>query len=85
MITDTTTGTTITYRDPDYILISYGRDGVGAIPKNRTSVVVACIANGELRMDNCNGDLNFTTRPITTGAGVTSAQYFDDILVFFGR
>ena len=84
-ITDTTTGTTATYRSPDYILISYGRDGVGAIPKNATSVAIACTASGEMRSENCNNDLNFFVRPITTGPGLTSAQYFDDILVFYGR
>jgi hypothetical protein len=85
-VADTSTGTTITYRSPDYILISYGRDAIGAIPKNGTAVATACNAgNGEMRMANCDTDLNFTVAPISTGPALTSAQYFDDLLLFYGR
>lgn len=85
VITDATTPTAITFRDPDYMLVSYGRDGVGAIPKNRTAIAIACTASGEMRMENCGTDLTFTTRPITTGPGLTAAQYYDDILIFYGH
>lgn len=76
--------TSATFRDPDFMLISFGRDGLGATPRNSTSVAIAC-SGTDPRALNCDGDLSFTTRPITTGPGLTAAQYYDDIIVFYGR
>ena len=85
VVTDATTGTTITYRSPDFVLLSYGRDGVGAIPKNATTVAIPCGTGSDMRFDNCKSTVNFTVRPVTSGPGIISTQYFDDLLTFYGK
>jgi hypothetical protein len=74
------------YRESDFLVISYGRDGIGGIPQRATSVAIACNQNGEVRFENCDGtDLFFFIQPIMTGPSVTSAEYFDDLLSFYGK
>ncbi len=73
------------YRESDFLVISYGRDGIGGIPQRSTSVAIACGATGEVRMKNCDGDTSFFIQPIMTGPSVTSAEYFDDLLSFYGQ
>lgn len=69
---------------PDFILLSYGRDGVGAIKRANTAISIAC-TNGTatLRYENCDNDVNFYIAPTNTSANTTSATYFDDILTYF--
>lgn len=78
--------TSQTFRPPDYLVISYGRDGMGAIPRSSTTVAIACTDPSTVnRQENCDTDLPFIVGPIRTAAGVTNATYFDDILSFYGR
>ncbi len=77
-----TTGQTIVA--PDFILISYGRDGVGGIRRGATSVSIACAAASTvLRLENCDTDTAFNLNPTYTVASASAATYFDDILTFY--
>lgn len=72
---------------PDFILLSYGRDGVGAIKRPNTAIGIGC-TNGTatLRYENCDNDTNFYIAPTNTGASATggvTGTYFDDILTYF--
>ena len=87
-------GTTITVQDyytsnyfnsPNYIVLSYGQDGLGAIPRARTSVAVPCPVTPSLRQTNCDGDTTFSQSPFYTPPSADSALYFDDILIFYGQ
>lgn len=74
-----------TYRSPDFLLISYGRDGIGAIPLNMTSISIPCTVDGAPRHINCAPNLNFIKGPALVGPNATALNYFDDILSFYGR
>jgi hypothetical protein len=77
-----TTGLTIPA--PDFILISYGRDGVGGIRRGATSVAIACASPSTvLRLENCDTDTTFRVSPTYTVATATAATYFDDIITFY--
>ncbi len=77
--------TTETHKSPDFLLFSYGKDGLGATPKTQTSISIACGAMSAPRKENCNDDLIFTMRPMYTGPAATPALYFDDIILVFSR
>jgi hypothetical protein len=69
---------------PDFILISYGRDGIGAIKRSSTTVALACATSANIRTENCDTDeANFIIAPTRTDPLATSATYFDDILVYY--
>lgn len=67
----------------DYVLISYGRDKLGAIPKSATTIVAACTGTNP-RAANCDGDAAFIQAPAFTGTN-NPALYFDDILSYYRR
>lgn len=71
------------YLGSDFLLISYGRDGIGATPKSAISVTIACTVDGSPRMANCDDDLGFSIRPIRMGPNVTAAEYYDDLVSFY--
>lgn len=72
-----------TIYQPDFLLISYGRDGLGGYQRTATSVSLACPNDGLDRSENCDDDIAFTVRPVRIGTGVTVSTYFDDILAFY--
>ncbi len=74
---DLTTNTTLAA--PDFMLISYGPDHLGAITRNSTTVGFTCTGS-TTREENCNGDLNFYTSSSNTPSTATSSTYFDDIV-----
>lgn len=86
-LTDIRTGYTLA--QPDFILISYGRDGVGAYKKGDTTVAyniqsIACTNGGAIaRHENCDTDGTFVVGPTYTAPTATSATYFDDVLTWF--
>ena len=81
-VTDIDTGHAIP--PPDFILISYGRDGLGGIRRNNTAVSIACPNPGTvLRQYNCDVNTTFYIAPTYTAATATSANYFDDILSYY--
>lgn len=71
---------------PDFLLISYGRDGVGATKRNSTTVGIAC-TNGTAtrRFENCDTDAAFYYMPTYTAIGSTSTTYYDDIVTYFRK
>lgn len=74
------------FRSPDFIVLSYGRDGLGAIPRTQTSVVVLCPAGGVLlRQTNCGSSGAFVQGPTFTPPNASSNVYFDDMLSFYGK
>ena len=74
----------VTYKPPEFIVLSYGRDGLGAINKNAAAPINACLVGPEKRTANCDGDINFIQLPLLTGTGVAVEDYFDDLLSFQG-
>lgn len=69
---------------PDFILISYGRDGVGATKRNSTSIAIPCTNGGTtLRFENCDVDTDFYLTPSYTAADATTTTYFDDVISFY--
>ena len=81
-VTHQTTGTLIA--PPDFILLSYGRDGIGAFRRGKTSVDIACpTASAVLRLHNCGVSTNFYVAPTNTGSAATGATYFDDVLTYY--
>lgn len=69
---------------PDFLLISPGRDGLGATRRESTSVAIPCTdGTATLRFENCDNDTSFVISPTFTGATATTATYFDDVLVFY--
>ena len=72
-----------TMLSPDFLVISYGRDRLGGFPRDISSATpaIACAATaGQVRDDNCNGNIAFTMGPANTGEGVGAGAYFDDIV-----
>lgn len=91
-LTDARTGYTLA--NPDFILISYGRDRVGGIPRSATLPVtpsIACTnATTKARYENCDNDTTFYFAPTYSASGADTASasyvinsYFDDILVWY--
>ncbi len=69
----------------NFILVSYGRDRMGAYLKNRNGAGTVDVGCGSgIRGENCNGDTSFRTGPPVTGAavgiGTGWGDYFDDIV-----
>ena len=77
-----------TMLSPDFMVISYGRDRLGAFPKDlaSTTPAIGCTASGvQIRDNNCNGAAAFTLGPANTGSGVAVTAYFDDIVSAYTR
>lgn len=72
----------LAFRPPDYMVVSYGRDGIGGIPWNYTTVAIPCTGTG-LRQSNCDDDLNFVQGPPMIASTVANENYLDDILAFY--
>lgn len=81
-VTDNRTGYAIP--PPDFILISYGRDGVGGIRRGNTTATIAC-TNGTatLRFENCDTDTVFVTSPTYTVSSATATTYYDDLITHY--
>lgn len=77
--------TSVTFKDPDFLLISYGKDGLNATPKTATAVAIACGAAGQIRRINCDTDLTYTLRPLYVGPAATATTYYDDIVSFYNQ
>jgi len=77
-VTEWNLNTTVT--PPNFILISYGADRLGGIPRSGTAVALACGAGGLRRDKNCNGGMAFLTGPYNVGSNVVAADYFDDVV-----
>ncbi|MES2984160.1 MAG: hypothetical protein V4735_03130 [Pseudomonadota bacterium] len=81
-VTEVTTSQTIAA--PDFILVSYGRDGVGAYKRVDTTVAIGCAAaSTERRLENCDNDIAFNQGPTYTATNATTTTYFDDILSYY--
>ena len=70
---------------PDFILISYGRDGVGGIRRGSTTVSITCTSpSSVLRFDNCEvGDAIFKQSPTYTASSAGATTYFDDVITYY--
>jgi hypothetical protein len=72
---------------PDFILISLGKDGVGATRRGSTAVAIACAAGADgavnNRYKNCNTDASFYLTPTYTVPSAVATTYFDDILTHY--
>lgn len=78
--------TNLTTVSPDFILMSYGRDGVGGIKRSAIAAGVTCPAGATtvLRLENCaDDDISFFIAPTNTAANASAATYFDDILTYY--
>ena len=75
--------TSAVFRSPDYILISYGRDSLGGIGKNKTSASVVCPAySSPFREINCSQSMYFWQAPVSN-ASRDAFSYSDDMLSFY--
>jgi hypothetical protein len=69
---------------PDYLLLSYGRDGVGGIRRESTTVGIGCTnATTKPRFINCDNNTEFVSGPTYTSANATDTTYFDDNITNF--
>jgi hypothetical protein len=79
---------------PDFILISYGKDGVGGIKRSTTGTPqIACGSSATstiFRLENCDVDTAFISMPTYTmgdadgtATGIATNVYFDDILTWY--
>ncbi len=70
---------------PDFILISLGKDGLGAYKREETGATptIACPGGGANRTLNCDGNAAFYITP--TYPSSDPATYFDDILTYFSQ
>lgn len=75
-ITDTITATS--YGDADFVLVSAGRNHIGAYVRNGT--FTACSGGFPTDSENCDTDSLFYSGPALTHAAAAGADYFDDIL-----
>ncbi|MFZ4540574.1 MAG: hypothetical protein ACOYNL_02040 [Rickettsiales bacterium] len=75
---------TFTIQLQDFVLISYGKDGLGGIKRGSTTVGIAC-TNGTAtyRYENCDNDTSLYTLPTNTSTTATSGTYFDDIVTHY--
>lgn len=84
-VTDPVTSTTL--GQPDYVLVSYGKDRKGGVVRSQTSTMTATSscpsASAVLSEENCDNDLTFYQRPLYIAANATSSTYFDDILSYY--
>lgn len=82
-------GATLEYTTADFVVISYGKDGLGAIPKSQTSATISCPSTASTgREVNCDGDTAFVTHPPHTDSHYSIStldltSYFDDLVVSF--
>ncbi len=84
-----------TLPSPDFLLISYGRDGLGGIKRTSTTIGIPCGATATsaiYRYENCDSDATFynTSSYIADGANATATPptslntfYFDDIVSYY--
>lgn len=83
--TESVTSTTLS--EPDFLLISYGKDHLGGVLRSQTSTMTAtasCPASSTVaREENCDNDLTFIRRPVFIGSTATNATYFDDIITSY--
>jgi hypothetical protein len=71
------------YLAPDFIVVSYGRDGVGATRRESTTISIACTdGTTKRRFENCDADTAFVLTPSFTAATAGDLTYFDDVLSF---
>jgi hypothetical protein len=89
-VTENLTGET--FRPPDFIVLSYGKDKLGATPKAAASLAlppISCPLDGTPRGSNCEDSgvdaLAFLQGPINAAPNIDAGSYFDDILSFYGR
>lgn len=69
----------LTIPGPDFVLISYGRDRMGARLRSQAALASPSISCGsDRRAENCDTDNLFYRGPIMTGSRVPPADYFDD-------
>lgn len=69
---------------PDFIIMSYGRDGVGATRRESTAISIACTdGTTKRRFENCDTDTAFVLTPSFTAATAGDLSYFDDVLSFY--
>jgi hypothetical protein len=86
-VRDSVTGTD--YGDQDFVLVSYGKDHVGAVQKAQTGVnlttKVACQSpQTDISSENCNtDDVDFLSQPVNASSNTGSADYFDDIVISY--
>lgn len=73
----------LTLNAPDFIVISYGRDKLGAIQQTSIAATIACPATTDARANNCNGDSIFLYGPAYTASNAVAGNYFDDIVSFY--
>ena len=77
-VTDTTTG--LSYADADYVLVSFGRDHMGAYMRDTGSIATSCQTAWRAG-ENCDTDSIFFVGPeITYSAANRTTQTFDDII-----
>lgn len=78
----------------DYVLVSYGPDGIGATPRERTSVAIPCAQGAQfesqLRFTNCQDDnaefakTHYRDATVSnTNIPTSNVDYFDDVIVHF--
>ncbi|MFM9890174.1 MAG: RCC1 domain-containing protein [Rickettsiales bacterium] len=66
---------------PDFVVLSYGRDGIGATPSTATAPAIGCpAASTVLREENCDNDILFINRPSYTHSNATASTYYDDVI-----
>ncbi len=65
-----------------YVLVSYGKDAMGAYPAKDISLVASCTAGGTLREENCDGDTTFVDVPQLTAASADVSEYYDDVVLY---
>jgi hypothetical protein len=74
------------YGDPDFVLISFGKDRMGGRIKGQsvlTSALVTCVG-ADRRGENCDNDnVLYVGPPVVFTSANTSTEYFDDILSWF--
>ena len=84
-VADRRTGYTLV--NPDFILMSYGRDGVGGhkVGTNSNTVPsITCSDNSTaLPYENCDNDVAFFVAPTYTAPNAGTGDYFDDILTWY--
>jgi hypothetical protein len=80
---------------PDFILISYGRDGVGSYKRNSSLITIPCggaATSTVYRLENCDSDTNFinTASYVADNANGTASPptalntfYFDDLITSY--
>ena len=79
--------TNTVFHQPDFLLMSMGRDGVGAIPINSVTYAITCPSTDTptlLSQMNCAASLTHVQQPALTAVSTPANAYFDDLLSFYG-